>query len=237
MDYEQLPRAALIRLLQEHDASLRDAGKNGIVMSYTELRGTYRKATCELTWALLLAVARHIPQEHASMRAGGWQTSTGIVLSGRTLGLLGLGRQGRYMVPVAKAFGMDVIAWSQNLTPEFAAAHGARGVALAYAGRPAEGAEALQACIRLDPRGPSLVNRLNQLALAYYFCGDYEACVAAADRAISAFPDFPSSYRWRAAALGQLGRELTVEVSATTAATHSPRRAWRASTAASACPR
>ncbi len=102
--------------------------RRGIVVSHTELRGTYRKATCELTWGLILSVARHIPQEHESMRRGGWQTSAGITLAGRTLGLLGLGRQGRHMVPIAKAFGMDVIAWSSNLTSEAAAAVGVQRV-------------------------------------------------------------------------------------------------------------
>jgi phosphoglycerate dehydrogenase-like enzyme len=102
--------------------------RRGIVVSHTELRGTYRKATCELTWGLILSVARHIPQEHGSMRRGGWQTSAGITLAGRTLGLLGLGRQGRHMVPIAKAFGMDVIAWSSNLTSEAAAAVGVHRV-------------------------------------------------------------------------------------------------------------
>lgn len=102
--------------------------RRGIVVSHTELRGTYRKATCELTWGLMLAVARNIPREHESMRRGGWQTSAGFTLAGRTLGLLGLGRQGRHMVPVAKAFGMDVMAWSRNLTPEAAAATGVRYV-------------------------------------------------------------------------------------------------------------
>lgn len=92
------------------------------------------------------------------------------------------------------------------LCPNLAAAHGALGVALAYAGRPADAVAALAACIRLDPRAPSLVNRLNQLALAHYFCRDYDACVTAAERAIGSFPGFPSPYRWRAAALGQLGR-------------------------------
>jgi len=92
------------------------------------------------------------------------------------------------------------------LCPNLAAAHGALGVALAYSGRPAEAVAALAACLRLDPRAPTLVNRLNQLALAHYFCRDYEACVAAAERAIGSFPDFPSPYRWLAAALGQLGR-------------------------------
>ena len=62
------------------------------------------------------------------MRQGGWQNTAGFTLFGRTLGLLGLGRQGRYMVPVAQAFGMEVIAWSQNLTVEFAVQHGVRRV-------------------------------------------------------------------------------------------------------------
>lgn len=104
------------------------ATERGIVVSFTELRGSYRKATSELTWGLMLAVARHIPFEANKMRQGGWQNTAGFTLHGRTLGLLGLGRQGRYMVPVAKAFGMEVIAWSQNLTAEFAAQHGVRRV-------------------------------------------------------------------------------------------------------------
>jgi adenylate cyclase len=92
------------------------------------------------------------------------------------------------------------------ICPNLAAAHGALGVALAYSGRPAEGLAALETCIRLDPRDPSLVNRLNQIALAHYFCRDYGASVEAAERAIRSFPDFPSPYRWLAAALGELGR-------------------------------
>lgn len=92
------------------------------------------------------------------------------------------------------------------LCPNLAAAHGALGVALAYSGRPRDGLAALEQCIRLDPRSPSLVNRLTQLALAHYFCGDYEATLEAAKRASRSFPDFPSPYRWAAAALGALGR-------------------------------
>jgi adenylate cyclase len=92
------------------------------------------------------------------------------------------------------------------LCPNLAAAHGALGVILAYAGQPKDGLAALEACIRLDPRDPSLVNRLNQVALAHYFCRDYQATVEAAERAIRTFPDFPSPYRWRAAALGELGQ-------------------------------
>jgi hypothetical protein len=65
------------------------------------------------------------------------------------------------------------------ICPNLAAAHGALGVALAYSGRPDDGLAALKACIRFDPRDPSLVNRLNQVALAHYFCRDYEASVEA----------------------------------------------------------
>ena len=93
-----------------------------------------------------------------------------------------------------------------TLCPNLAAGHGALGVALTYSGRPREGLAALKTCIRLDPRAPSLVNRLNQVALAHYFCRDYEATVEATKRAIRSFPDFPSPYRWLAAALGELGR-------------------------------
>ena len=92
------------------------------------------------------------------------------------------------------------------LCPNLADAHGALGVTLAYSGRAADGVVALTTCIRLDPCAPSIVNRLNQIALAHYFCRDYEAAIDAAERAIRSFPDFPSPYRWRAAALGELGR-------------------------------
>lgn len=126
----QLPNLKMIAItgLYNRVLDVAAAHERGIVVSYTELRGAYRKATCELTWGLMLAVARHIPREDANMRRGGWQSRAGFTLAGRTLGLLGLGRQGRYMVPVAKAFGMEVIAWSQNLTAEFAAQHGVRRV-------------------------------------------------------------------------------------------------------------
>ena len=126
----QLPNLKMLAITGLYNRTLDAvaATERGIVVSYTELRGTYRKATSELTWGLMLAVARHIPFEDAKMRQGGWQNTAGFVLCGRTLGLVGLGRQGRYMVPVAKAFGMEVIAWSQNLTAELAAQHGVRRV-------------------------------------------------------------------------------------------------------------
>jgi adenylate cyclase len=109
-----------------------------------------------------------------------------------------------------------------TICPNLAAAHGALGVILAYSGRPKEGIAALETCIRLDPRDPSLVNRLNQVALAHYFCRDYEASVGAAERAIRSFPDFPSPYRWLAAALGELGRTAEAKAALEKALTVSP---------------
>jgi phosphoglycerate dehydrogenase-like enzyme len=98
------------------------AGQNGVVVSGTEGKGG---PTAELSWGLILALLRQIPAEDAGMRAGGWQTTIGGDLEGATLGLVGLGRLGRRMVPVARAFGMEVLAWSQNLDPDAAREAGA----------------------------------------------------------------------------------------------------------------
>jgi phosphoglycerate dehydrogenase-like enzyme len=98
------------------------AGRNGVVVSGTEGKGG---PTAELSWGLILALLRQIPAEDAGMRAGGWQTTIGGDLEGATLGLVGLGRLGGRMVPVARAFGMEVLAWSQNLDPDAAREAGA----------------------------------------------------------------------------------------------------------------
>jgi len=87
--------------------------------------------TAELTWGLLIGLARHIHPEYDAMRQGRWQLTLGDDLIGHTLGLLGLGNIGARVARVARAFDMDVIAWSQNLTPEKAAAAGARLVSKA----------------------------------------------------------------------------------------------------------
>ena len=75
-------------------------------------------APSEMAWALIFAVAKRTGTEDRNIRAGGWQTGFPVPLAGKTLGLLGAGRLGGAMVPVAKALGMDVVAWSQNLTEE-----------------------------------------------------------------------------------------------------------------------
>jgi len=85
--------------------------------------------TAELAWGLILALFRHIAAEDRAAREGRWQTTLGIGLKGKTLGLVGLGRLGGQVAAIGKAFGMDVIAWSQNLTAERAAAAGAALVA------------------------------------------------------------------------------------------------------------
>jgi adenylate cyclase len=79
-------------------------------------------------------------------------------------------------------------------------------VVLTLSGRPKEGLAALNTCIRLDPRSPSLVYRLFQRALALYFCREYAAAAEAARQAIRSFPNRAASYRVLAAALGQIGR-------------------------------
>jgi adenylate cyclase len=91
------------------------------------------------------------------------------------------------------------------LSPNLAAAHGEKGAALIFSGRPMEGLAALQTCIRLDPHDPLLRVRLLHKATAFYLCRDYEAAVNAAADAIRSYPDYPGPYRWLAVALGQLG--------------------------------
>ena len=80
----------------------------------------------ELTWALILASARNLIVETASVRSGGWQRTVGDGIRGKVLGILGLGNIGSEVARLAHSFGMDVIAWSQNLQAEKAQEHGAR---------------------------------------------------------------------------------------------------------------
>jgi phosphoglycerate dehydrogenase-like enzyme len=82
--------------------------------------------TAELTWGLILALARAIPHQEAELHRGRWQTRYGYGLRGKVLGVVGLGRLGAQVATIGKAFGMDVIAWSHNLTAERAAEAGAR---------------------------------------------------------------------------------------------------------------
>ncbi|MGR3716953.1 MAG: D-2-hydroxyacid dehydrogenase family protein [Thermohalobaculum sp.] len=90
--------------------------------------GGSAQSTPELAWGLMLSLARNIHIENARMREGAWITTLGIDMQGKTLGILGLGRLGAKMAQIARAFDMNVIAWSQNLTPATAAEAGATRV-------------------------------------------------------------------------------------------------------------
>ena len=120
----RLPRLKLIASTGPRNASidLVAAAERGISIAHT---GYSSAPTIELTWALILASARHITAEAASVRFGSWQHTLGDDLHGKTLGILGLGNVGSGVARVGLAFGMKVIAWSQNLTSEAATAVGA----------------------------------------------------------------------------------------------------------------
>jgi adenylate cyclase len=92
------------------------------------------------------------------------------------------------------------------MSPNLALAHWQRGATLIFSGRPKQGLEALETCIRLDPRDPFMAVRLLHIACGLYFAGEYESVIEAAKRLIRSYPDFAMIYRWPAAALGQLGR-------------------------------
>jgi phosphoglycerate dehydrogenase-like enzyme len=101
------------------------AAELGIVVSGT---GMLMPPTAELTWGLIIALARNIPREAHGMRQGIWQTTVGVGLSGKILGILGLGKLGSEVARIGRAFRMEVIAWSQNLTSEHASSLGATRV-------------------------------------------------------------------------------------------------------------
>ncbi len=124
---ERLPRLKMIAITGAHNRTLdlTAAAAHGVVVSHTRDAGSERP-TAELTWALILAAARQVCRENHTLRTGGWQQTVGTTLFGRTLGVLGLGRLGSVVAGIGKAFGMEVVAWSPNLTAERARAAGAR---------------------------------------------------------------------------------------------------------------
>ena len=127
----KLPKLAMFGLTGHRAGKIDLAGmqKRGILVTFTD-GGPGVESTAELALGLMLAAARRIPQGDTSTRAGRFQldTPTGFVLSGKTLGLVGLGRIGAQMARYGHALGMNVLAWSQNLTDERAAEAGARRV-------------------------------------------------------------------------------------------------------------
>src|SRR6266853_3019540 len=131
-DAERLSQLPRLRLLVTTGMSnpaidLAAAAARGVTVCGT---GGVGSSTAELTWGLILALARHIPEEDRRMKmagraggaalgvSGGWQQTVGTGLDGRRLGVVGLGHQGRKVAEIGRAFGMKVAAWSQNLDPD-----------------------------------------------------------------------------------------------------------------------
>jgi phosphoglycerate dehydrogenase-like enzyme len=123
---DRLPRLRLLITSGMRNASidLEAAARSGVTVCGT---ASNSEPPAELTWALILGLARHVVTENGALRDGGpWQSTVGADLHGRTLALAGLGKIGAKVAAVGRAFGMDVLAWSRNLTEERAAEHGVR---------------------------------------------------------------------------------------------------------------
>jgi phosphoglycerate dehydrogenase-like enzyme len=122
---DSLPNLKMISSTGPGNASIdiNAAAERGIAVVNTGYSST---PTIEFTWAMILGMARNLPAENQSLREGGWQVTLGSELAGKTLGLLGLGRVGSAVGAIGRAFGMNVIAWSQNLTAAHAESNGAR---------------------------------------------------------------------------------------------------------------
>src|ERR1700730_6824477 len=124
---ERLPKLKLLVTTGMVNASIdvKAAAERGIVVSGTS---SLRHPTAELAWGLVLGLARNITRENMGMRKGAWQTTVGVGLHGKVLGILGLGRLGSQVATFGKAFMMDVIGWSENLTLGHADSLGVRRV-------------------------------------------------------------------------------------------------------------
>ena len=127
----QLPRLRLLVTTGMGNAAIdpEAAAARGVTVCGT---GGIGSSTAELTWGLILALLRHIPEEDQRLKqagraggaalgfGGGWQQTIGTGLDGKRLGVVGLGHQGRKVAEIGRAFGMKVVAWSQNLDPDVA---------------------------------------------------------------------------------------------------------------------
>ena len=125
--FQRLPNLKLLITAGMRNAAidLAAAEARGVTVCGTDM---LPYPTAELAWGLILAFVRKIAREDRAMREGRWQTTIGTGLKGKTLGLLGLGKLGAQVGAIGKAFGMNLIAWSQNLDDARAASAGARRV-------------------------------------------------------------------------------------------------------------
>ncbi len=151
--FEKLPALQLLVTTGMANASIDVAAAtdHGVTVCGTPGSPT---AAPELTWALLLAAARHLPAEENSLRAGTWQSTVGFELAGKTLGIVGLGKIGRRVAGYGRAFGMDIVAWSQNLTAGAAEEAGARLVSKEELFR---ASDVVTLHLRLSPRSENTV--------------------------------------------------------------------------------
>jgi phosphoglycerate dehydrogenase-like enzyme len=126
--FERLPKLKLLVSTGKRNASvdLQAAKDHNVTVCGT---GGAGRSTADLAIGLMIALARHLREEFHAMRpGGGWQTTLGVDLEGKTLGIIGLGNLGSKVGRIAQAMGMTVIAWSENLTPEKAKERGAERV-------------------------------------------------------------------------------------------------------------
>jgi phosphoglycerate dehydrogenase-like enzyme len=162
----RLPKLRMLGITGKQNASLDLAAcaAHGIVVSNTTTTGGGAAATAELALGLLIAAARGVPSADAAIRRGGFQggVPVGIVLAGKTLGVIGLGRLGSQMARFGRALGMTVLAWSQNLTPEAAANAGA-----SYATKDAllARSDAISLHMVLSPRSRGIIGRADIAAM------------------------------------------------------------------------
>jgi phosphoglycerate dehydrogenase-like enzyme len=156
-----LPRLKLLTVIGQNLPNIDALAARELGIVVQNARGDIRdraiteNATPELAWGLLLALARNIPGQNQTLRPEGWQTSPGRVLAGKTMGILGLGKLGGRVARFARAFDMQIVAWSPNLTEERAAAVGAR---LVTKGQLFERSDAISVHVRLSDRSRSLVD-------------------------------------------------------------------------------
>lgn len=126
--FERLPLLKLLVTtgMRNSSINLLSAAQHGVIVCGTE-GVSHSRATVELTWSLILGLARHVMQENNALQTNGlWQTTIGTDLYGKRLGILGLGKIGSQVARIGIAFGMDVVAWSQNLIEERAQSVGVR---------------------------------------------------------------------------------------------------------------
>ncbi|QXG43182.1 D-2-hydroxyacid dehydrogenase family protein [Pseudomonas viridiflava] len=150
----QLPRLKLLTTGGMRNAAIDVAAAKrlNITVCGTD---SYKQAAPELTWALIMGITRNLVTEANALRAGHWQVGLGSDLYGKTLGILGLGSIGKWIARYGQAFGMEVIAWSQNLTTEAAAECG-----VTYVSKQAlfEQADVLSVHLVLSDRSRGLVD-------------------------------------------------------------------------------